>query len=59
MFLNGFLKLFSGPFLGLRVSSISTHYAEGMELDVKRRGVLSKVTPLKQLCGRILEVTDV
>jgi hypothetical protein len=30
-----------------------------MERDVKRRDVLSKMTPLKQLYGRILEVTDV
>jgi hypothetical protein len=30
-----------------------------MEREVKRRGVLSKVTPLEQLYGRKLEVTDV
>jgi hypothetical protein len=32
---------------------------EGMERHVKRKDVLSKVTPLEQFYGRILEVTDV
>ena len=32
---------------------------EEMERDVKRKGVLSKVTPLGQLYRIILEVTDV
>jgi hypothetical protein len=32
---------------------------KGVERDVKRKGVFSKVTPSEQFYRRILEVTDV